>query len=102
MLAARHAPSLTLVLEQDTSQSFHFHKPLVSIGRDMVCDCCLDDKTVSSQHARFSFHHNQWWLEDQGSTNGTFLNQETVTSPVVVTQGDQLRVGQVKLMIMIG
>jgi pSer/pThr/pTyr-binding forkhead associated (FHA) protein len=100
MLAVRQASPLTLILE-DTGQSFHFQKPLVRIGRDLSCDCCLEDKTVSTQHARLSFHHNQWWLEDLGSTNGTFLNQEAVTSPVVVTRGDQFRVGQVRLKIVV-
>ncbi len=101
LLAARQAPPITLILEEK-GQSYTFHKPLVRIGRDLACDFCLDDQTVSSQHALLSFHHNQWWLEDQRSTNGTFLNQAEVNTPVVVTQSDQLQVGKVKLKILIG
>ncbi len=101
LLLARQSPPLTLLV-QENGQAFSFDRPVVRIGRDLACDCCLDDKTVSTQHARLSFHHNQWWLEDLGSTNGTFLNQEPVTSPVVITQADQLRVGQVKMDIFIG
>ena len=101
MLAARQAPPITLIMEEQ-EQSFTFHKPLVRIGRDLSCDCCLDDQTVSSQHALLSFHHNQWWLEDQHSTNGTFLNQAEVNTPVVITHSDQLQVGQVRLKVLIG
>jgi pSer/pThr/pTyr-binding forkhead associated (FHA) protein len=56
----------------------------------------LDDPTVSNTHARLSYHHGQWWLEDLRSTNGTFLNDEAVASPLVVTDGDVVRCGQVQ------
>ncbi len=92
----RQAPPITLVI-QDGKQAFHFTRPVIRIGRDLACDCSLGDQTVSMQHARLSFHHNQWWVEDLHSTNGTFLNQEPVTGPVVITQGDELRLGQVKM-----
>jgi FHA domain len=99
-LTFNKVPALTLSLP-DGSGSFHFSKPEVHIGRDPACDCLLEDQTVSSQHAFLSFHHNQWWLEDLGSTNGTFLNQTPVSTPVVVTLGDQIRCGQVNLNISI-
>ncbi len=98
LLAARHAPPISLILD-DTGRQLEFNRPTIRLGRDIACDFCLDDPTVSTQHARLSFHHNQWWLEDMGSTNGTFLNEEPVTSPVVVTQGDLLRCGQVTMKI---
>lgn len=101
LLTARLAPSLTLV-SQESGQKYHFTRSVIRIGRDLACDCCLEDKTISMQHARLSFHHSQWWLEDLGSTNGTFLNQEPVNAPVVVTQGDQIRLGQIILRIAIG
>ena len=101
LLVTRRAPPLTLMIE-GSGQAYHSIWPVIRIGRDLACDFCLEDKTVSLEHARLSFHQKQWWLEDLGSTNGTFLNQEPVTSPVVVTQGDQLRVGQVTLIISIG
>lgn len=101
LLAARQAPPLALVIQKNR-QELHYTRPIIRIGRDPACDCCLDDQTVSMQHARLSFHHNQWWVEDLHSTNGTFLNQEPITTPVVITQGDELRVGQVTMRIVIG
>ncbi len=94
------ARPISLVLD-DTGRAVQFTRPLIRLGRDLTCDFCLDAPTVSTQHARISFHHNQWWLEDLGSTNGTFLNEEPVTTPVVITQGDQLRCGQVTMKVKI-
>jgi pSer/pThr/pTyr-binding forkhead associated (FHA) protein len=76
-----------------------FIKPEVIIGREPNCDFHLDDQTVSSQHARLSYHSQQWWLEDLASTNGTFLNDEAVSTPVVITHGDELRLGQLAIRI---
>jgi len=64
-------------------KEIHLAKSEVVLGRDPGCDCILNDKTVSNKHACLSFHHHLWWLEDIGSTNGTFLNQELISCPMV-------------------
>jgi FHA domain len=79
-----------------------FSKPEVTIGRDPASDCHLDNQTISAHHSRLSFHHGQWWVEDLRSTNGTFLNQENVADPLVITAGDTIRCGQVLLEIALG
>ena len=95
-------PALELHFEADEAHPpYRFTIPEITIGRDPACQCHLDGKTISGQHARLSYRLEQWWIEDLNSTNGTFLNQEPVSSPVVVTQGDQLRCGQVLLRITI-
>lgn len=101
ILAVRQAPPITLKLNAP-DQALSFTKNEISIGRDPASDLPLEDKTVSTQHARLVYHHNQWWIEDLGSTNGTFLNQERVSSPLVITEGDQIRCGQIVLEILIG
>jgi pSer/pThr/pTyr-binding forkhead associated (FHA) protein len=88
------APKITLE-NPDSFGTFNFNKPEIVIGRDPSHDVTLNDKTVSTQHARLSYHHHQWWLEDLESTNGTFLNEEAVSTPVVMATGDQVRCGQV-------
>jgi len=80
-------------------QEHLFRSPEVTLGRDLACDCNLDSETVSARHARLSYHHGQWWLEDLGSTNGTYLNQELLMEPTVVTDGDTFRCGEVSLII---
>ena len=71
----------------------------ILIGRDPACDCQLDDMTVSANHAKLEYHHRQWWVEDLGSTNGTYLNQENVTTATVLATGDELQIGQVTLKV---
>ena len=80
---------------------FRFTRQEVIIGRERGCDCRLADKAISARHARLAYHHSQWWVEDLGSKNGTFLNQERVIQPVVLTAGDELRCGQVVLQVAI-
>lgn len=94
---------ITLLLEQEAeARSQRFLIPEILLGRDPANDLHLDDRTISARHARLSFHHGQWWVEDLRSTNGTFLNQEPVREPLVLANGDQLRCGQVILGVMIG
>ena len=95
-LTAIAAPQIGL-RQTEEDGDYRFTQAEVLIGRDPSCDCQLDDKTVSTQHARLSYHHNQWWLEDLGSRNGTFLNGEAIDGQMIVTSGDVMRCGQVTL-----
>lgn len=83
----------------EVTQNRQFRGNEIILGRDPICECTLPSETVSARHARFSYHHGQWWLEDLKSTNGTFLNGESVQIPVVVAPGDQIRCGEVILSI---
>jgi pSer/pThr/pTyr-binding forkhead associated (FHA) protein len=95
LLAARKIPPiiLTLNLAGQVRQIRRFIQAEVTIGRDQASECPLEDDAVSARHARLSYHHNQWWLEDLDSTNGTFLNQEKLATPTVVSSGDEIRCG---------
>jgi pSer/pThr/pTyr-binding forkhead associated (FHA) protein len=92
-------PLLRLTNEAQTGETFGFSYEEVSVGRDPAADLCLDHPTISAHHARLSYHHSQWWLEDLHSKNGTFLNGEPVGEPMVITQGDLLGFGQVRLSV---
>jgi pSer/pThr/pTyr-binding forkhead associated (FHA) protein len=103
ILAARQPPPLTLTnLAEAEGHTQRYTKAVIIMGREPDCDFPMDDQTVSSQHARLSYHQQQWWLEDLASTNGTFLNGEAVTAPVVITHGDELRLGHLGVKIEIG
>ena len=95
--------SLTRINAANEDQGFQetFNGPEVVIGRSSTTELPIADETVSARHARLSYHHNQWWVEDMQSTNGTFLNDERVSVPTVIISGDELRCGQVSLLISI-
>jgi pSer/pThr/pTyr-binding forkhead associated (FHA) protein len=101
-ISARQPIPITLTEQNLTNpRRLSFKKADILLGRDPSNDVCLNDKTVSSQHARLAFHHNQWWAEDLGSMNGTFLNEELISVPTVITNGDLLRCGLITLEIIL-
>ena len=100
LLASRRIPEIRLINDiGDETVSHGFALPELVVGREESCDLILDEKTVSAEHARLSYHHGNWWVEDLHSRNGTFLNQELLAAQAVLTSGDELQVGEVKLRI---
>ncbi len=96
----RKIPALRLTwFAAHQEQVRQYSDPEVIIGRDPASECHLEDETISARHARLSYHHNQWWLEDLNSTNGTFLNLERLDVPAVIVPGDELRCGQVNIQV---
>jgi pSer/pThr/pTyr-binding forkhead associated (FHA) protein len=69
----------------------------LQVGRADACQIKLSDTYVSSFHARIFSRDGEWYVEDLGSTNGTYMNQRRVTSPVEVRAGDRIRVGKTTL-----
>lgn len=69
----------------------------LQIGRAEACQIRLEDTYISSFHARIFRRDDGWYVEDLGSTNGTYLNQRRVTSPAELGAGDRLKVGKVTL-----
>jgi hypothetical protein len=67
------------------------------IGRDNGCAIRLQDTYVSQMHARLADQDGAWYVEDLGSTNGTYLNDRRVQAPVEVHAGDVVRVGKTVL-----
>jgi len=66
----------------------------VLIGRAPGCTLVLDDDYSSSRHARIFPQGGQWFVEDLGSTNGTFVADQRVEAPTPVSTGTPVRVGQ--------
>ena len=66
----------------------------VLLGRADNCTLVIDDDYASNQHAKLSPHGPDWFLEDLGSTNGTYLDRSRVTTPVKVAEGTPIRIGK--------
>jgi hypothetical protein len=67
-----------------------------TIGRSPDCDIFLDDVTVSRKHAVLVNRDDAYFIEDQGSLNGTFLNRRRIESGRL-ENGDELQIGKYKL-----
>jgi FHA domain len=66
----------------------------MTVGRAPECEIRPDDTYASSQHARLYAKNNSWFVEDLGSTNGTFVNDQKLAAPAMLQPGDKVRVGQ--------
>jgi pSer/pThr/pTyr-binding forkhead associated (FHA) protein len=71
----------------------------VVIGRGSDCQIRLDDDYSSTRHARVFQSEGEWWVEDLGSTNGTYLDGQRVTRPVPAEIGGSIRIGRTTLNI---
>lgn len=70
----------------------------LTVGRASGCQVALPDDSYASQlHARIFRKDGRLWLEDLGSTNGTYLNAKAVKSAVALRRGDRVQVGRTVL-----
>lgn len=69
----------------------------VLIGRGTDAAIRLDDDYVSTRHARIALSGDQWYVEDLGSTNGTYVGSSRLTEPLAVSVGTQVRIGKTVL-----
>lgn len=69
--------------------------PALTLGRSSECDVQLADNFLSSRHARVANDDGDLSIEDLGSTNGTYVNQELIQGRVLLERGDIVQVGGV-------
>jgi pSer/pThr/pTyr-binding forkhead associated (FHA) protein len=77
-------------------QSFPLTGEKVTIGRSPEAGVFLDDVTVSREHATLVRRGGDWFLDDSGSLNGTYVNRQRVDSHRLA-DGDELQIGKFKL-----
>jgi len=91
----RGMPAVLVVTQGALSgTSIRLGEAPVTMGRSQDSTIVLDDDYVSSRHARIFPQDGQWYVEDMGSTNGTYLDRTKVTSPTPVKIGVPIRVGK--------
>lgn len=64
------------------------------IGRGSDAAIRLDDDYVSTRHARIARSGDQWYVEDLGSTNGTYIGTSRITQATAISLGTQIRIGK--------
>ena len=74
----------------------------VVLGRSAGCQLVLEDVLVSRRHARIFRDAHEVTVEDLGSANGVYVNGERITSPVQVSVGDRIVVGQQEMVLRAG
>lgn len=71
----------------------------LKIGRSSDCQLILDDDYVSTRHARIFRGNDGYLVEDLGSTNGTYLNNERLGQARPFTPSDSLRIGRTLIVV---
>ena len=92
-------PGPALVVRQGggrAGETFHPQGPKTMIGRSPDCEVFLDDVTVSRKHAALVEESGAFYVEDQGSLNGTFVNRKRIERSQI-EDGDELQVGKYRL-----
>ena len=89
----RGLPRLVVVEPKERKGRVHDLKDEQTLGRAAGCQITLDDTYTSQLHARVFTKDGQWFVEDLGSTNGTYLNTKRVSSPLPIKRGDRIKIG---------
>lgn len=94
---ASRAPEKMAVTAPDAkARSFDIGDELI-IGRADKCHVVIGDSYASQIHARVFRRQDAVYIEDMGSTNGTYLNRRKVTAPIQVNRGDTARIGKTEM-----
>lgn len=73
-------------------------KAAITIGRDVHNDITIDDLSVSRNHATIRMiGHDDYYLVDSGSANGSFLNGQRISMPTLLKSSDQIKIGLLEL-----
>jgi pSer/pThr/pTyr-binding forkhead associated (FHA) protein len=96
--ARKGSPTHVLVVDgANKGERAELAEAPILIGRGSDAAIRLDDDYVSTRHARIASSGDQWFVEDLGSTNGTYIGSARITQPTTLTLGTQVRIGKTLL-----
>jgi hypothetical protein len=91
----RGSPTHVLVTEgANSGERAELDQAPILIGRGTDAAIRLDDDYVSTRHARIAASGDEWFVEDLGSTNGTYIGSVRITQPTTLALGTQVRIGK--------
>jgi pSer/pThr/pTyr-binding forkhead associated (FHA) protein len=94
----RGAPTHVAITEgANAGETVSLDSAPLLIGRGSDAAIRLDDDYVSTRHARIAASGEQWFVEDLGSTNGTYLGSQRLTQPTTLQLGSKVRIGKTTL-----
>ncbi len=83
-------------------REFHLTEGENVLGRGPGASALIESPTVSRRHARLFLSARGATIEDLGSKNGTYVRGRLVTGPTALAEGDEIRVGSVRLTFLVG
>lgn len=92
-------PVLVLDRGADAGEMFALGDGITTAGRNPDCDVFLDDVTVSRKHASIRETPDGYIIRDEGSLNGTYVNDHRISS-ALLRSGDELLIGKFRLLFL--
>ena len=82
--------------DPETGRSFDLDA-ITTLGRDVNNAIVVEDPFASFDHAVLTYRGRSWYVEDLGSTNGTYVNGRPISTVAPLGFGDELSIGQVRM-----
>jgi len=92
-------PSISILYPEESRQTVQIPENGLLIGRSQDCDLCLADEFVSAKHCKIFFENEKLFIEDQGSTNGTFIDGAQVEEKSSLEPEQKIQIGITELKI---
>jgi hypothetical protein len=70
--------------------------PQTNIGRGPTNTIQISDNFISAEHTRLWYRNGTWYVQDAGSVNGTYVNNQPAREPLAARMGDIIRVGYIQ------
>jgi hypothetical protein len=91
----RGVPTQVVIVEGgNKGEAVSLEKAPLLIGRGNDAAIRLDDDYASTRHARIASSGDQWFVEDLGSTNGTYVGSSRISQATAIQLGTQVRIGK--------
>ena len=97
---AQHSVNLAILEGPTRGDLYVVDSPRIVLGRGSQSDVTLQDDSISRQHAVIEFAGDRFVLQDQESSNGTFVNEKRVKS-TELEHGDRIRIGRLLLQFLL-
>jgi len=88
---------LIITLDGQLLSEFELDKERITIGRKSNNDIPIDNLAISGEHAVINNFHDEAFVEDLGSTNGTLVNKQPITTRHALHHGDEIEIGKYRL-----
>lgn len=96
-VAPDEGAALVVVRGPNQGTMYLLDREVITAGRNPKSDIFLDDVTVSRNHARITERGGHWWLADENSLNGTYVNRALIDSEVALRPDDEVQIGKFRL-----
>jgi hypothetical protein len=89
--------SLQILVEAELGQRLQLNGDSFVFGRDPDCQFVIQDSAINKQHAQITREENGFYIEDLKSCNGTFVNNQRITTRTMLNRGDRITIGHCQI-----